>query len=205
MENPKIVLNNNQMNRLSEEMEACSRRLDELQARLGLSMSPQIENPAAALDPDPLNRLDEEIEACAMRLDELNVRFPNLATNITKEAVEHWRSRNRRMLSYRQIESGHAGYDQAYIKRVAIGLLADHALEDIPTILNREHEVDLTLPELVELIERENYLVALRKDVALLTENSVSYEQIARLWTENGRPALGRIGWNAKSVSALVG
>ena len=109
------------------------------------------------------------------------------------------------MLSYRQTESANSGYDEAYIKGVAIGLLADHALEDIVKILSSAHEIDLTLPELVDLIETENYLVALRKDVALLTENSVSYEQIAKLWTENGRPALGRAGWSAQSVSALAG
>ncbi len=205
MENEKIVLNDNQMERLSEEMEACARRLDELQARLGLSMSPPIENQVAAPDMDPISRLDEEVEACATRLDELNMRLPNLATSVTREAVEYWRSRNQRTLTYGQRESDHAGYDEAYVKGLAIGLLADHALEDIVTILSSEHDIALTLPELVDLIERENYLAALRKDVALLTTNSVSYEQIAKLWTENGRPALGRHAWSAQSVSALVG
>ena len=127
MKNRKIVLNDNQMARLSEEMDACARRLDELQARLGLSMSPQTENQAAVLDADPIGRLDEEIEACATRLDELNVRFPNLATIVTREAVEYWRSRNRHSLTYEQRESDHAGHDEVYVKGLAIGLLADHA------------------------------------------------------------------------------
>ena len=205
MDNQKIVLNDSQMARLGEEMEACARRLDELQARLGLSLSPQMENQGAALDTDPIRRLDEEVEACATRLDELNMRFPNLATSVTREAVEHWRSRNQRTLTYEQRESDHAGYDEVYVKGLAIGLLADHPLEDIVTILSSEHDIALTLPQLVDLIERENYLAALRRDVAVLTKNSVSYEQIAKLWTENGRPALGRTGWSAQSVSALVG
>ena len=205
MENRKIVLNRDQVNRLDEEMEACARRLDELQARLDLSMSPQMDNPAAALDSDPLSRLDEEIEACATRLDELNVRFPNLANSVTRDAVEHWRSRNQRILTYRERDSMHAGYDEAYVKGLAVGLLEDHSLEEVVTILSSEHDIALTLPELVHLIEREHYLAALRKDVGLLTENSVSYDQIARLWTESGRPTLGRITWSAQSVSALVG
>ena len=205
MEHRKIFLNNDQLDRLNEEMEACARRLDELQARLDLSMGCQTENQAAALDTDPFSRLDEEIEGCATRLDELNVRFPNLATSVTREAVEQWRSRNQGILTYGPRGAVQAGYDEAHAKGLAVGLLEDHGLEDVLEILRSEHEIVLTLHELVDLIERENYLAALRKDVGLLTENSVSYEQIAKLWTETGRPALGSVGWSAQSVSALVG
>ena len=205
MKNQKIVLSRDQVGRLNEEMEACARRLDELHARLDLPSNPQINDQTSAPDADPLSRLDGEIEACATRLDEYNARFPNLASGVTREAVEHWRSRNQQIFNFQDGGPERAGYDEAYIKGLAVGLLADHGLEDVVKILLSEHEISLTLAELVGLIERENYLAALRKDVRLLTENAVSYEQIAKLWTESGRPALSLAGWSAQSVSALDG
>jgi hypothetical protein len=159
-----------------------------------------------ALDTDQVQRLDEEIDSCARRLDELNARYPNLASSVSKEGVEQWRQRQIRILD--QTKEKPDSQDQPAApdtKRLAVGLLADHGLEEVVGILLSQHQIEITMLELVDVIGHENYAPALRKDLGLLMENAVSYEQVAKLWRDLGRPALGGPEWNAQSVSALIG
>jgi hypothetical protein len=162
------------------------------------------DNPA--LDTDRVQRLDDELDSCARRLDELNMRHPNLASGISKEGVEQWRQRQIRILEQRKEKPDSQDQPAAPdTKRLAVGLLADHSLEDVLGILLSKHKIELTMPELVDVIGHENYVPALKKDLGFLTENAVSYEQAATLWRDLGRPALGGSEWNAQSVSALIG
>jgi hypothetical protein len=159
-----------------------------------------------ALDMDQVQRLDEEMDSCARRLDELNMRHPDLASSMSKEGVEQWRQRQIRILE--QSEEEPDSQDQSAtpdVKRLAVGLLADQGLEEVLDILLSKHKIELTMPELVDVIGHENYVPALKKDLGFLTENAVSYEQVAKLWRDLGRPALGGPEWNVQSVSALIG
>ena len=159
-----------------------------------------------ALTSDQVHSLSEEMDACARRLDDLNVRFPNLASDVSKDGVAQWRARQIWIKDQKKTRSAVQQQPQAIdVKQLAIGLLADHGLEDVVDILLSKHRIELTSAQLVDLIGYEHYAPALRRDLGLLRENAVSYEQVAKLWTDLGRPALGGAEWNAKGVSALVG
>lgn len=163
-------------------------------------------NDNLVLDTHQVQRLDEELDSCARRLDELNLRHPNLASSISKEGVEQWRQRQVRILEQRKKEPDPRDQPAAPdVKRLAVGLLEEHSLEDVLGLLLSKHKIELTMPQLVEVIGHENYAPALRKDLGVLMENAVSYEQVAKLWRDLGRPALGGPEWNAQSVSALTG
>ncbi len=158
------------------------------------------------LTSDQVQRLDKELDACVRRLDDLNARFPNLASDISKQAVEHWRARQAWVQDQKgkrsEVEPGTELID---VKHLAIRLLSDNDLEGVLDILLRQHEVELTVTELVDLIGHENYATALRKDVEFLMDNAVSYEQIAKLWKDLGRPVSEGSEWNAHNISALIG
>jgi hypothetical protein len=150
-------------------------------------------------------KIFEALDACADRLEQLNESFPRLASKSTRESVNHWRNRKQVMRdSLMQEEEEKAPGEVLDIKALATELLMVNGLEDVLDILLDEHGIDITMQQLVHEIGKTAYLSALRKDAGTLLSNAISYDQIATLWNDLGRPALGGPKWNARSVSILV-
>jgi hypothetical protein len=149
---------------------------------------------------EALSRLMAAIDACASQLEHLNNQFPHLATTSTLQGVESWRGR--RMVN--QIDPPPKPAPEPLdIRTIAIGLVTAHSLEDALDLLLEKHDIDLSLPEFVHLIGRKSYTAALRRDLQELLKNAISYEQIANLWNDLERPALGNDIWNSRSISLL--
>ena len=145
------------------------------------------------------------MDACADRLEYLNNLFPDLATPTTTEGVIHWRQYRSRLPNLDIAgelprETQHA----IDLRSIAIGLLQQHSLEDVLEMLKEEQAVELTLPELVQLIGRKDYLTVLKREFRELLKNAISFEQIAALWNDLERPAFGGATWNSRSVSMLA-
>ncbi len=154
---------------------------------------------------DRMRKLFESMDACADRLDQLNNRFAHLATESTCESVETWRKvKDRILFDYAEEQKVHASGPD--IKAIAIELLEKqgHSLEDVIDILMSDHDVQINIGGLARTIGRTAYIAALRKDVADLLNNAISFNQIASLWNDLDRPAFGGESWTARSVSILV-
>jgi len=154
---------------------------------------------------EQINRLVRTVDACAVRLDELNNRFPNLATDTSIAGVEYWYKRKVQAPIHKHAKSGpEVKQASAKLQELALGLLKTHGLEEVLDILLKDHRVDINLSQLIHLVGNEAYIVALQRDALELLQNAVSYQQIAGLWNDQDRPALGGPRWDARSVSMLV-
>jgi hypothetical protein len=148
------------------------------------------------------SKLVSAVDACADRLEYLNNTFPKLATPTTKDGVEYWRQRRIQTAEQDSADKAKTGID---LRSVAFDLLQQHSLEDVLDLLLEKHRVELSLPELVQLIGEQDYLVVLRREFNELLTNAISFEQIATLWNDLDRPALGGPVWTSESISTLAG
>ncbi|MCB1752225.1 MAG: hypothetical protein KDI74_10940 [Gammaproteobacteria bacterium] len=146
------------------------------------------------------------MDACADRLEYLNQCFPGLASPTTLEGVVQWRQRrSQNPIQDSDENSQKTKQPDIDIAAVAVGLLQQHSLEDVLELLLENHGVELSLPELIQLIGKQEYLGALKRDVSELLKNAVSFEQIATLWNDIDRPAFGGPVWTSRSISMLAG
>jgi len=143
------------------------------------------------------------VDACAERLHALNEQYPDLASSASTDGVMHWRKRRvqHRLRKQEPAAEATSGPD---IKSVALGLLKRNGLEDVLDILLEKHSIDLSLPKLIQLIGKEAYIAALKRGAGQLLQNAISYEQIANLWNDLDRPALGSASWNSRTISVLA-
>lgn len=149
----------------------------------------------------------------ADRLDRLNELFPELATPVSRAGVQSWQRTKTQVESQEDnaersestdlVTPGEALEEQVDIKSLCLELLRDNQIEDVLDLVLQKQGVDLSMLDLVELIGKEAYILILKRDVLQLSKNSISYEQIASLWNELGRPALAGPTWNGRSVSVL--
>ncbi len=156
---------------------------------------------------DKMRKLFESVDACADRLEELNNEFADLSSETTRNSVEAWRNLKVRVHAERGEEKRtHTPSETPDIREIAIDLLEKqgHGLEDVIDLLASDYNHSLTIKELVELVGKEVYISALRKDAGDLVDNSISYNQIASLWNDLDRPALGGENWTGQSVSILI-
>ncbi len=147
--------------------------------------------------------LIEAVDNCAERLHHLNQNYPLLATPASLEGVQHWRQRRAHHRLRHKVPPAELP-EGPNIRAITLDLLQHNGLEDTLDILLDKHDVDLSLPKLIHLVGKEAYIAALKREAALLLANAISYEQIANLWNDLDRPALGGASWSPRSVSVLA-
>lgn len=138
------------------------------------------------------------------RLDALNQKFPQLANNATEAAV----SEARRLLGAIEM-AAHQTKERKLSKEEVLAaaareLLQQCGLDDTLEILQSEHRTTLTAKQLVQLVGKHAYISALRKEARDYRANAISYDQIADLWNDFGRPPLGDAAWTGRTVSTLI-
>lgn len=153
---------------------------------------------------ESMQKLFESVEACAERLDQLNKRYAHLATEATQESVKVWKVVKEQILAEQAEELPRQQGPE--LKSLAIELLEKqgHKLEDAIDILAAEHGITVDLVGLIQGIGKTAYIAALRREAVELQENAISFPQIASLWNDLGRPAIGGETWSARTVSILV-
>ena len=149
-----------------------------------------------------LQKIHNAMGDCAEQLDHLNQHFPKLVSGPSLEGVDYWKGRVTNVQDHSK--PARKGDNTEEIRKVAQRLVKTENLEDVLGILQEKHDVELNLTQLIELIGQESYLNVLRKEGTLILENAISYEQIATLWNDLNRPALGAPKWTAKAISMLV-
>lgn len=154
---------------------------------------------------DKIRKLFESVDACAERLEQLNERFAHLATESTHESVETWQKvKDRIQFDYTEEKKQYSNGPD--IKALALDLLEKqgHGLEDTVDILVTDHDIEMNTAGLAQIIGRTAYIAALRRDATDLIGNSISLTQIATLWNDLDRPAIGGENWTARSVAILI-
>jgi hypothetical protein len=164
----------------------------------------------------PTDELIDALDACADHLEKLNAKFPKLACDVTHEGVENWRKRQVHFsINYEEkdhgapIELGAGDVIETEAETEDLGELARELLEannvdDVVDVLTQDYDPDMSVSKLIELVGNGSYVAALKREVSFLEENAVTFEQIAELWNQLDRPALGGDKWTARSVSILA-
>ena len=151
---------------------------------------------------EPLPPLPEALDACADRLEQLNHRFPGLASEVSRAGVALWRQAKTQCQT--ATAKPQASGQESSHRTLALRLLKKHSLEETAEILLNEHGAEYRLPRLVQLVGQQAYVAALRTEARQLSENAISYQQIAGLWNELRRPPLGADRWSEQSVTMLA-
>jgi hypothetical protein len=158
------------------------------------------------------------LEEGANQLERLNITYPNLASDFMRDAVEEFR---RKPITLQQnftkeahvrintevapIETAsNNNQDERKLIETAKELLAIHSFDDVLDILEKEHGETLNLVQLASLVGNNAYMAALRREAKEFRSNAISIPQIAQLWTDFGRPAIGDTGWTTASVTLLL-
>lgn len=145
--------------------------------------------------------LDLAVDACADRLAFLNEAYSALATDNTRRGVELWRQYRARP----RLQAAPAPEkNDVDLRPIIIDLLRQHSFEEVQELLVNNYTTLMPLPEMVQLIGRQEYLITLKRELKELVKNAVSFEQVATLWNDLKRPALGNTTWNSGSISLLA-
>ncbi len=139
-------------------------------------------------------------------LDRLNSNYPELATPATKKAVDDMRRLFANPPEFATPKAGRAMPEdaEAALRALARQLLAELSLEDaIDALRNRGHRIE-DARHLVDLVGNRDYIASLRREAREFQANALSLEQIASLWNDLNRPALGDEHWSARSISLLL-
>lgn len=95
--------------------------------------------------------------------------------------------------------------ERAELAEFALTALQSSPVEDVMSALTRRTGSDWDYLSLIELTGKEAYMQSLRKEAGELLANAISPRQIADLWGELGRPAIGGLSWGEHNVRGLLG
>ncbi|MES9904744.1 MAG: hypothetical protein ABW168_18965 [Sedimenticola sp.] len=152
------------------------------------------------------SRFLEALDAGATRLEDLLCLFPSLSSSTILDNLSEWHQQKMKIrMEQKGTEDDRSIYDEQRIRELTIELLGENSIEDTLDILFSKYKAAITPEELVHMIGLNLYLSELRRDAGALVTNAVSYNQIATLWNDLGRPALGgHPKWSGRNVSILI-
>ena len=170
--------------------------------------------------------LERAMDACAERLDFLNQTYPLLTTKMALEGVLRWRQRRTQQVVTEPEEMAEPE-EIAQLKGIAQpgeiaqpeqqpvndrditalvgGLIGHYSFEEVLDLLLNDHQIELTPAQLANAVGKKQYLNMLKRDVEEMMTHAISYEQIAVLWNDLGRPTISGGEWNSRGISMLAG
>ncbi|MET0090789.1 MAG: hypothetical protein ABW068_12395 [Candidatus Thiodiazotropha sp.] len=139
------------------------------------------------------------------QLKKLTRDFPHLATKPVRHAIETWNEDLFRRGELIWEERQRVKREQTALENRAIELIDVNHVEDTLDMLTQEFGRDFDFQDLIDMVGKERYIGALRREAIELSQNSISPEQTADLWNSVGKPPVGGERWNAVGVSVLMG
>lgn len=141
----------------------------------------------------------ETVNVAVDAVQRFNEQFPDLASEATRSVVPLVRQR------LKDIELRMPPKDvMADLAAMAVDLLCALSPEDVVDTLRDQHQVDITLTQLIQLVGDRAYRGALVREAHEFEMNRISPEQTASLWNDAGRPAPGGGLWTAKKIAELM-
>jgi len=132
-------------------------------------------------------------------IDRFNGNRPALATDYTRNVAREVRNRLKRIEVIMPRPKKTLDLEDK-----ARALLQMHTPEEVVEILNKQDHQDYDLQGLIFLAGTEPYIKSLANEAELLSQNKISWEQMAHLWNEAKRPIPGRPFWDARTVEQVV-
>lgn len=149
----------------------------------------------------PLHSVWEKMETAATAvnvIEQFNTAFAHLATADTRDVVLCVR---RRLADTEQRIPDANG--RGTLAEFAAALLTRLSPEQVIETLAADKGVQINQSLLIQLAGEESYQEALQRDSVELESQSVSAEQVARLWNDLARPAPNGGSWRARDIEEL--
>jgi hypothetical protein len=139
------------------------------------------------------------------QLTKLSKAYPHLITAPVKHALETWDEG-----LFRRGELIWEEYQRVKAEKTAVELritelIETHHVDDTIDIITSEFGKDINYYDLIDVVGKDRYIAALRREAVELQVNCVSPEQTADLWNSSGKPTVGGDRWNETAVSVLMG
>ncbi len=141
----------------------------------------------------------ETANAALELLTRFNANRPRMSSEVTRGNEEEVRRR----LAKIEVLLPTAPPKDPDMADKAAALLQMHTPEEVLDVLKSEHNLECDLNGLIHLAGTEAYYQSLKNEGALLSQNKISYEQMADLWNDAKRPAPGKPFWDAIVIKAL--
>ncbi|MCU7935211.1 MAG: hypothetical protein KZQ99_10070 [Candidatus Thiodiazotropha sp. (ex Dulcina madagascariensis)] len=139
------------------------------------------------------------------QLKRLTRDFPHLSSKPVRIAIEVWNEDMFRKGELIWLERERIRLERSALEDRAVEILDTNLVDDAIDLLNKEFSMDVDYLGLIDLVGRDKYIAALRREGMELKMNFISPEQTADLWNGQGKPPVGGERWNATGVSVLMG
>ena len=132
-------------------------------------------------------------------IERFNDNFPHLSNHRTRDVVPLVKKRLKNVEL--RIPTRKEGPD---IAGIALELLETMAPDDVLDALAEQHDTQLSVDQLIQLVGDQPYMKALQREAKEFEMNRISPDQTAQLWNEMGRPAPGGGLWSENKISELL-
>jgi hypothetical protein len=139
------------------------------------------------------------------QLKRISRDFPQLASKQVRVAVETWDEDMFKKGELVWLQREHKRLLRSAMEARAEELVETALLDDALEMMNEEFDREMGFDALIDLVGRDRYTKALRREAVEFKENFISPEQIAELWNGSGKPSLGDGRWTATAVKVLMG
>jgi hypothetical protein len=129
--------------------------------------------------------------------------YPHLVSQSVKEAITNWDESNFKRGGIEFVAPTKAAAKEDPIATAALLLIQEHQVEDVIDLLNKEFSCEINYREIIDMVGKEQYVAALKREVLELRQNLITNQQIADLWNSMDRPSLGDYLWSAQTVGKL--
>ncbi|MCU7904882.1 MAG: hypothetical protein KZQ76_03340 [Candidatus Thiodiazotropha sp. (ex Epidulcina cf. delphinae)] len=150
----------------------------------------------------------EFIDAAREAIDQLKRLahdFPRLSSEPVRVAIETWNEEMFRKGELIWLERERARLERSVLENRAVELIGINLVDDAIDLLNQEFSKDVDYYGLIDLVGKDRYIAALRREAIELKMNFVSPEQTADLWNGQKKPPVGGEHWHTTGVSVLMG
>lgn len=151
------------------------------------------------------NQFIEVAREAVSQLRRLTRDFPALSSSHVRHAIETWNEEMFRKGEIIWLEKERQRLERSALETRATALIEHQLVDDVLDILNGEFSKQMDYWDLIDLVGRDRYIAAMRREAVELKQNFISPEQTAELWNSVGKPSVGGDRWVATGVSVLMG
>jgi hypothetical protein len=151
------------------------------------------------------NQFIEVAREAVSQLRRLTRDFPALSSSHVRHAIETWNEEMFRKGEIIWLERERRKIEKTALENRAVELIEHQMVDDVLDLLNGEFSKQLDYRDLIDLVGRDKYIAAMRREAIEMKQNFISSEQTAELWNGQGKPSVGGERWVATAVSVLTG
>jgi hypothetical protein len=146
----------------------------------------------------------ETVQEAQTHLGRLNERYPELASDCTRQAAAGAVvDRAHKGAASSAEESAAAPVQIPGLEELLDEMVGDMSVDEVLETLSRSHGIDIDSATLARAVGAEAYAMMLRRELEQYEQNFLSEEQISELWNEAGISVPGGGVWTAVAIGQL--